>query len=157
MENGVLIIKINIQELVFPFSSDSEENQSTTAKSKDQSLDVPKDELSLGICNKIENKILNNFPSFSGKLRSYRDRSKMLNFSFGSFWNRNLLLFSSLPIRGNHLQIAVVNSSPPQEAMQSANSFDSSDAPNLGLNQGKFCPNPNSCYDLGSPCFSVHT
>ena len=35
MENGVLNIKINIQELVCPSSSDSEENQSTTAKSKD--------------------------------------------------------------------------------------------------------------------------
>ena len=85
MENEVLIIKINIQELVFPFSSDSEENQSTTTKSKDQSRDVPKDELSLGICNKIENKILNNFPSSSSKLKSYYDRSKMPNFPFGSF------------------------------------------------------------------------
>ena len=50
-----------------------------------------------------------------------------------------------------------MNSSPPQEAMQFASSFDSSDAPNLGLDQGEFYPNPNSCNNLGSPCFSIHT
>ena len=85
MENGVLNIKINIQELVCPSSSDSEENQSIAAKSKDQPRDTPKNDLSMVICNKIVDKIPNNFPSSSGKLRSYRDSSKMPNFPFGSF------------------------------------------------------------------------
>ena len=81
----------------------------------------------------------------------------MPNFSFGSFWNHNLPLFSSLPVGGKQLQIAAVNSPPHEDALQSDNSFDSSNAPYLGIDQGELCPNPNSYDDLGSPCFSVHT
>ena len=79
LENGVLIIKINILDLLNSFNSNSEDNQSITVKSTSISLNFQNAKTPIAVSVKGTSSATNN------KLKSHRDNSKPLNLSLGLY------------------------------------------------------------------------
>ena len=155
MKNGVLVIKINFQELLGALNSDNEDSQSTTDRNKSISINDPKNsELPLAICTKTANINPISLPTSSIIVKPCQKRLKSFNFPFGSLFSRSHInpFSSSLLPSGKQLQIAQCSPS-----MQSSSSQDNSEAPNTDLDRGKSCLELNDGKDLGSPCISINT
>ena len=109
MDNGVLVIKINFQELFGLYSSNSEDSQSTTDRNKTSSDDLQNTELPLTVCTKAASSNPISLPTSNSKVRHCRKSIKSFNFPFGplSLLNRShtVPFPSSLLFGGKHLQI----------------------------------------------------
>ena len=155
MDNGVLVIKINFQELLGVLSSDSEDSQSSTKKNK-TTCEVPQNtEMPLDVCNQAVS-INRKCPTSNNNVKPYRKRTKSYNLLFGplSLISRSHITpFSpSMLLGGKQLQSAQVSPS-----MQRSSSHVCSEVPNSDLDRGKFCLESNEGNKLGSPCISIHT
>ena len=78
MDNGVLVIKINFQELFGLYSSDSEDSQSTTNKNKTSSDDLQNTELPLIVCTKAASFNPISLPTSNIKMRHCQKKHQII-------------------------------------------------------------------------------
>ena len=136
-------------------SSDSEENHSTTGNCKSSTHESQKIEVPLVDSTKVVKP--NIFIATDIKQMSREDKSKTLALPLKPLWNW-VFPYSSNQYLGEKLLVnAKDKSSFLRDGKIALSSSDSLESANANLDQGLYRHESDTCADLDSPCFSVHT